>query len=76
MSLADLSSLLIGPDVEVLDLWTTDDGTPVQATFSGTNSTGDGTKLIDIEVSYTFAQVGVLKTIDVPGAGWSPSPSF
>jgi hypothetical protein len=76
MSMTDLSALVEGPTVEVLDLWTTDDGTPVMATFSGTNNTGDGTKLVDIEVSYTFAKVGVPQTIDVPGPGWSPSPSF
>jgi hypothetical protein len=76
LSMTNLSELVEGPTVTVLDLWTTAQGTPVSASFSATNITGDGTKLIDIEVSYTFADVGVLKPIDVPGAGWSPSPSF
>jgi hypothetical protein len=76
MALKDLSVLVIGPDVEILDLWTTLDGVPISATFSGTKTTGDGTKLVDIQVSYTFDNVGVVRTIDIPGPRWSPSPTF
>ena len=76
VSMADLSSLPIKPDVSVLDLWATPDGAPVAATFSGTNSATDGTRLLDIEVTYTFSDVGVPQAIDAPGPGWSPSPSI
>jgi len=71
LALADLTSLSLAPDVNVLDLWATADGAPVSATFSGTNSASDGTKLVDIEVSYTFDQVGVPVSIGTP----EPSPS-
>jgi hypothetical protein len=74
MAMKDLSVLTVVPDVQVLDLWTSLDGTPVSASFSGTKTTGDGTKLVDIQVSYTFADVGVPRTIDIPGPNWSPSP--
>jgi hypothetical protein len=74
MALSELSSFTLAP-ITVLDLWVTPDGTPVSATFSATKSTLDGVQLIDIEVSYTFSDVGVPQTIDVPGPGWSPSPS-
>ncbi|HEX7612759.1 MAG TPA: hypothetical protein VF371_08280 [Candidatus Limnocylindrales bacterium] len=73
LALADITKLSLAPDVNVLDLWATDDGLPVSATFSGTNSASDGTKLVDIEVSYTFDQVGVPISIGTPGP--SPSPS-
>ena len=73
LALADITKLSLAPDVNVLDLWATDDGLPVSATFSGTNSASDGTKLVDIEVSYTFDQVGVPISIGTPEA--SPSPS-
>ncbi len=76
VSMADLSSLPIKPDVFKLDLWATTAGAPVAATFSGTSSATDGTKLLDIEVTYTFSDVGVPEAIDAPGPGWSPSPSI
>ncbi|HEX7590799.1 MAG TPA: hypothetical protein VF375_02520 [Candidatus Limnocylindrales bacterium] len=75
LAMTDMSLYLTGPDVEVLDLWTTLDGTPVTGKFSGTRTTGGNTKLIDVQVTYTFAQVGVPMTIDVPGPHWSPSPT-
>jgi hypothetical protein len=75
LAMTDMSLYLTGPDVEVLDLWTTLDGTPVIGKFSGTRTTGGNTKLIDVQVTYTFAQVGVPMTIDVPGPHWSPSPT-
>ena len=75
LALADVGSLSPGlaPDVNVLDLWATADGLPVSATFSGTNSASDGTKLVDIEVSYAFDQVGIPVSIGTPAP--SPSPS-
>jgi hypothetical protein len=76
LALYDLSTLEIPPAIEVLDLWATPDGTPVSATFSGTTTNASGAKIVDIQVSYTFAQVGVEREIDVPGPNWSPSPSY
>jgi hypothetical protein len=76
MALMDLSSLEIPPAIEVLDLWATPDGTPVSASFSGTTTAASGAKIVDIQVSYTFAQVGVERQIDVPGPNWSPSPTY
>jgi hypothetical protein len=73
LALTDLTRLSLAPDVNVLDLWATTDGVPVSATFSGTNSASDGTKLVDIEVSYTFDQVGMPISIGTPEP--SPSPS-
>jgi hypothetical protein len=75
LAITDVQGLTAGlaPDVTVLDLWATADGVPVSATFSGTNSASDGTKLVDIEVSYTFDGVGVPISIGTPEP--SPSPS-
>jgi hypothetical protein len=73
VALMDLSTLRLAPDSNVLDLWATIDGTPVSATFSGTNSASDGTKLLDIEVSYTFTDVGV--PVDIVSPLPTPSPS-
>jgi hypothetical protein len=75
MTMVDMSLYLTMPDVEVLDIWTTLDGTPVTGTFTGSRTTGGNSKLIDVQVTYTFAQVGVPMTIDVPGPHWSPSPT-
>ncbi len=73
LALADLARLSPAPDTNVLDLWATPDGVPVSATFSGTNSASDGTKLVDIEVSYTFDQVGVPISIGTPEPAPSPA---
>jgi hypothetical protein len=75
LAITDVQGLTAGlaPDVNVLDLWATTDGVPLSATFSGTNSASDGTKLVDIEVSYTFDQVGAPISIGTPEP--SPSPS-
>jgi hypothetical protein len=75
LAMADLSALPYWPARPVLDLWVTTDGTPVSATFSGSSTATNGTKLLDVQVEYTFADVGVGKTIDVPGPNWSPSPT-
>jgi hypothetical protein len=74
VSLVDLSALRIPPDVETLDLWVLPDGTPVSAKFSGTNMAGN-TTLIDIEVTFTFTQVGAEQVIAAPGPHWTPSPA-
>jgi hypothetical protein len=73
MAMTDLSFLPYWPDKSVLDLWATADGTPVEATFSGWSLASDGTKLVDVEVAYTFSQVGVPVAIAVPGPSTSPS---
>jgi hypothetical protein len=74
LSLYDLSGLRMPPDQNVLDLWVTPDGTPVAATYSGKNLAGD-TALLDIEMSYTFTQVGEPVEIKAPGPGWTSSPA-
>jgi hypothetical protein len=72
----DLSGLYIKPVTDVLDLYTTANGTPVRAHFSGQNPAADGTWIVDVEVDYTFANVGVpQQKIDVPGPSWKPSPT-
>ncbi|MFI5258950.1 MAG: hypothetical protein ACHQ01_04990 [Candidatus Limnocylindrales bacterium] len=75
MAMADLSGMPIKPDKILLDLWATPEGAPVEATFSGTNSATDGTKLLDIEVSYTFSDVGVQQSIGSPGPSPTVTPS-
>ena len=72
LAFADLSNLRLPPDVNVLDLWVKPDGTPVSATFSGTNMAGN-TVLVDVQVQYTFTDVGLKETIEAPGPGWTPS---
>jgi hypothetical protein len=59
------------PDVVVLNLWTSQDGSPLKAVFSATNTATNGTKLLDIQTTYTFTNVGGPQKIEVPG----PSPS-
>jgi hypothetical protein len=77
LALVDLSGLSFRPDTLVLDLWVLADGTPVSAQFSGTNSATNGTKLLDIQVSYTFTDVGVEVSppSDIPTPSVLPSPS-
>jgi hypothetical protein len=71
IAMIDTSGFAFKPETVVLDLWTSPDGEPVKAVFSATNLAANGTKLLDIETTYTFANVGVPQTIEVPG----PSPS-
>lgn len=73
VAMMNLSGLAIAPDSTVMDLWATPDGAPVAATFAGTNTATDGTRLLDIQVSYTFTDVGVPVEILSPFA--SPSPT-
>jgi hypothetical protein len=71
IAMIDTSGFLFKPDVVVLNLWTSQDGIPMKAVFSATNTATNGTKLLDIETTYTFTNVGVPLKIEVPG----PSPS-
>ena len=75
MALMDLSGFGIRPDTFAFDLWTTPSGVPVNATFSATTKASDGAKLIDVEVTYTFTNVGIPQSIDDPMATPSPSPN-
>jgi hypothetical protein len=76
LAMMDLSGLYIKPVTDVLDLYTTTAGTPVRAHFSGQNPAADGTWIVDVEVDYTFSNVGVpQQKIDVPGPSWKPSPT-
>ena len=74
LAMMDLSALYIKPDDDVLDLWATSRRNAGRGHLLGVEPATDGTKLVDIEVSYTFSQVGVPQTIDVPGPSWTPSP--
>jgi hypothetical protein len=73
LALYDLSSLRLTPDVQSLDIWSKADGTPVSATYDGTNMAGN-TTLFGLHVEYKFSDVGVAQTIAAPGAGWTSSP--
>jgi hypothetical protein len=76
LAMMDLSGLYIKPVTDVLDLYTTANGTPVRAHYSGQNPAADGTWIVDVEVDYTFTNVGVpQQKIDVPGPSWKPSPT-
>jgi hypothetical protein len=71
IAMIDTSGFLFKPEVIVLNLWTSQDGSPMKAVFSATNTATNGTKLLDIQTTYTFTNVGVPQKIEVPG----PSPS-
>jgi hypothetical protein len=75
MALADTTAFGIRPDTFKLDIWTALDGTPVYAAFSATTTASDGTKLIDIEVTYAFSDVGEPHLIADPRATPTPPPS-
>jgi hypothetical protein len=75
LTLYDMSFLSTGlaPDVTTFDLWAKPDGTPVSATYSAKAMAGQ-VALVDIEVSYTFTDVGHAVAIFLPVAGWTESP--
>jgi hypothetical protein len=79
ISMIDSSEFLFKPEVVVLDLWTSPDGSPLKAVFSATNTSTNGTKLLDIETSYKFMNVGGAQAIEnpvaSPSASLGPSPS-
>jgi len=72
VAMTDLSVLPIQPNQLLLDLWVTDLGIPISATISATNTDASGTKLLDVEIEYTFSDVGTPTTISAP---ISPLPS-
>jgi hypothetical protein len=75
LTLYDMSFLAPGlaPDVTSFDLWAKPDGTPVRATYSAKTMAGQ-VALVDIEVSYTFTNVGQAVAILIPGATYTESP--
>jgi hypothetical protein len=75
MALMDLSGVGIKPDTFKLDLWTAPDGAPVSAEFSAETAASDGTKLIDVEATWSFSDVGIPHVMADPLATPSPSPS-
>jgi hypothetical protein len=72
LAMTDLSTLPVQPDTFLLDLWVTDEGIPVWASVSATKIDASGAKLIDVEVAYTFTDVGVPTPMVAP---ISPSPA-
>ena len=74
MALMDLSGVGIKPDTFRLDLWTAPDGAPAYAEFSAETTAADGTKLIDVEATWSFSDVGIEHVIADPLATPSPSP--
>jgi hypothetical protein len=76
LTLYDMSFLAPGlaPTVTSFDLWAKPDGAPVRATYSAKTMAGQVT-LVDIEVSYTFTNVGQAVAILTPGATWTESPA-
>lgn len=72
VAMTDLSALPIQPTQLHLDLWVTDLGIPISATISATNIDPSGAKLLDIEIAYTFSDVGTPTTVVAP---MSPLPS-
>jgi hypothetical protein len=72
VAMTDLSVLPIKPTVLLLDLWVTDLGIPTSATISATNIDAGGAKLLDVEISYTFSDVGTPTNVVAP---MSPLPS-
>jgi hypothetical protein len=74
MGLLDASTLSIKPDTISLDLWTDTFGKPVYASFSAVNLAKDGRKLVDIETTYTFSDVGTAVPVLNPFATPTPVP--
>ena len=75
ISLFDVGAFGIKATRTMLDLWTTPDGKPVAASFSGTQDAQDGTHLLKIDVNFVFDQVGTSQVIDNPMAKPSPKAS-
>jgi hypothetical protein len=75
MALADTTGFGIKPDTFAFDIWTAQDGSPVYAEFSATTTASDGTKLIDIAVTYKFSDAGLPHVIPDPNATPTPKPS-
>ncbi len=73
MGLMDSTALGIKPDTINLDLWTDSFGKPIYASFSAMTVAKDGRKLLDIETTYTFTNVGT--PVDVLNPLATPVPS-
>ena len=74
LAIQDLTANQLAAENKVLDLWVRVDGTPVSAHFSATTSATNGTKLLAIEVEYTFKDVGTPVAIGTPEPSPSPTP--
>jgi len=74
LAMTDLSTLPIKPTAMLLDLWVDDNGVPLSATVQATNIGPGGAKLLDIQVTYTFSDVGVPTNVVAPMPP-PPSPS-
>lgn len=67
LALLDLSSITLKPERTALDLWVEPDGLPLDATFSASVDTSDGSRhLLYIETTYTFRDVGLPVPITAP----------
>ena len=78
LTMTDLSTLPVQPTAMLLDLWVDDNGVPLSATVQATNIGPGGAKLLDIQVAYTFSDVGVPTNMVAPispSPAPSPSPS-
>lgn len=76
ITMTDLSSLPVKPTDMVLDLWVDDNGIPLSASIEATNIGPAGAKLLEIQVTYTFTDVGVPTNMVAPmSLPPSPSPS-
>ena len=72
MGFTDTKTLPIQPDRISFDLWTDHFGEPIYASFSAMNLANDGRKLVDIETTYTFSNVGM--PVDIPNPFATPTP--
>jgi hypothetical protein len=75
LAMFDLTTLRLMPDVQTLDLWTKPDGTPDHATFSAKTLAGN-TSLFQMDVTYTFTDVGLVQPLAPPGPKWTESPGL
>ena len=64
----DVATLGINPLNTKLQLWVTEDGTPVYATFRAWTDTSDGTgtNLLDITTTYQFTNQGQVQQVPTP----------
>ena len=76
ITMTDLSTLPVKPTDMLLDLWVDDNGIPLSASIEATNTGPAGAKLLEIQVAYTFTDVGVPTNMVAPmSPPPSPSPS-
>lgn len=72
MALMDPKGLPIQPDRIKFDLWTDSFGKPIYAEFTAQNLANDGRKIVDIQTTYTFTDVGL--PVDIPNPLATPTP--